>query len=92
MTVNVGTIGHVPDAGTGLMLKQAHGPESHIYKCPKHSGADCSMCGGSGYRIICNRTACHEHGCSFHNCGSTKQAFDIQQRRIERSKQRGMQE
>jgi len=90
MTVNVGTVGHVvPDAGTGMLNRQKHGQDGEVYPCPKHSGEGCSLCGGSGYRTVCNRAACHEHGCSFNNCGSTKSAFDIQQRRIERNKQRG---
>lgn len=78
----------VPDAGTGLLVRQSYGFPGQIYQCPKHSGKDCGLCGGSGYRTVCNRTACHEGGCSFHNCASTKQDFEIQQRGIERNQQR----
>ena len=82
----------VPDAGTGMLDRQSYGAPGQIYKCPRHRGDECSLCGGSGYRAVCNRTACHEHGCSFHNCASTKHDFEIQQRRLQRNKQRGMQE
>lgn len=70
----------VPYAGTGMMNRQRYGMPGEIYRCPRHTGPNCSMCGGSGYRSVCNRTACHEHGCSFGTCGSTKDKFDSQER------------
>lgn len=75
----------VPDAGTGMMREQRYGHPGEVYPCPRHSGAGCGMCGGSGYRSVCERTDCHEHGCSFGACGSTKAEFDIQQRRAKRT-------
>lgn len=75
----------VPDAGTGMLDHQRHGNPGEVYRCPRHSGRNCSMCGGSGYRMVCNRTACHEHGCSFGSCGSTKADFDAQQSRKART-------
>ncbi len=75
----------IPDAGTGMMNRQRYGSPGEIYRCPRHSGPNCSMCGGSGYRSVCNRTACHEHGCSLGSCGSTKAEFDAQERRKSRA-------
>lgn len=77
--------GLCPDAGTGLMRKQRYGHPGEVYPCPRHSGAGCSMCGGSGYRSVCDRAGCDEHGCSFGSCGSTKEAFDAQERQRERA-------
>lgn len=71
----------VPDAGTGMMREQRYGHPGEAYPCPRHSGSNCSMCGGTGYRSVCDRTACHEHGCDGSGCcSSTKERFDIQQR------------
>ena len=77
--------GQVPDAGN----PRRHGKPGEVYRCPRSGwaecGDDCGMCGGSGYRSVCNRTACHEHGCSFGTCGSTKAEFDAQQSRKARA-------
>lgn len=70
----------VPDAGTGMMRVQRYGHPGEVYPCPRHSGSNCSMCGGTGYRSVCDRTACHEHGCNSDGCGSTKERFEAQQR------------
>ena len=75
----------VPDAGTGGMQVQRYGEVGEVYRCPRHFGIECANCGGSGYRSVCNLTECHENGCSFGTCGSTKAQFDIQQRRAERN-------
>jgi hypothetical protein len=75
----------VPDAGTGMMNRQRYGAPGEVYHCPRHSGPDCDMCGGSGYRSVCNRTACHENGCSLGLCGSTQAEFDAQERRQTRT-------
>lgn len=78
----------VPDAGTGMMCEQRYGHPGEVYPCPRHSGSKCSMCGGTGYRSVCDRTACHEHGCGGFGCDSTKEAFDIQLRRAKRAEVR----
>lgn len=70
----------VPDAGAGMLNNQKHGRPGEVYRCPKHSGVDCAMCGGGGYRAVCNLTACHEHGCSFGSGGRTKEDFEISAR------------
>ena len=77
----------VPDAGTCHLRVQRYGKTGEVYPCPQHAGADCSMCGGSGYRSVCNRTACHEHGCSLGSCGSTKTRFDAQEATRRRAQQ-----
>lgn len=71
----------VPDAGTGMMREQRYGHPGGVYPCPRHNGLNCGMCGGSGYRSVCDKTECHEHGCSLGTCGSTQAEFDAQQRR-----------
>lgn len=71
----------VPDAGTGMMIRLCYGSPGEVYPCPRHTGAGCGLCGGTGYRSVCNRTACHEHGCSMGSCGSTKAEFEAQERR-----------
>lgn len=70
----------VPDAGTGMLHEQRYGHPGEVYPCPRHSGNDCSMCGGAGYRSVCNLTDCHEHGCEGRGCSSTKEQFESQQR------------
>ncbi len=50
-----------------------------VYKCPRHADPECEMCGGGGYRSVCNKTACHEYGCQGGSCSSDKDAFEIQQ-------------
>ncbi|WP_434695393.1 ead/Ea22-like family protein [Pseudomonas sp. Z1-14] len=72
----------VPDAGTGMLPPrlQKHGRAGEVYRCPSHSGSHCSLCGGSGYRSICNQTACHEHGCQAKGCASSAEDFERQQR------------
>lgn len=42
----------VADAGAAHLL---HGPQGHpgeTYACPRHVGANCELCGGSGYRAV----------------------------------------
>jgi len=70
----------VSDAGTGMLRQQRYGHPGEVYRCPAHSGSDCGMCGGTGYRSVCNLTACHEHGCAGRGCSSTEAAFIAQQR------------
>ena len=77
----------VPDAGTGHLRVQRYGKPGEVYRCPQHARGDCSMCGGSGYRSVCNRTECHEHGCAFGTCGSTKAHFDAQEAIKKRAQQ-----
>lgn len=76
-----------PDAGTGHLHVQRYGKTGEVYRCPQHARGDCSMCGGSGYRSVCNRTECHEHGCAFGTCGSTKAHFDAQEAIKKRAQQ-----
>lgn len=59
----------VPDAGAAHLPHQPHGNPGEVYPCPSHSGASCALCGGSGYRAVCNLTACHEYGCQDGTCG-----------------------
>lgn len=72
----------VPDAGAGMLpvRLQKHGAPGEVYRCPSHSGSHCSLCGGSGYRSICNQTACHEHGCQAKGCARSVEDFERQQR------------
>ncbi|MNJ47542.1 hypothetical protein D3C77_427010 [compost metagenome] len=74
----------VSDAGTGMLPLNAQkwGRWGEIYPCHTHTGSNCSTCGGTGYRSICNRTDCHEHGCQGGACSSTKEQFAAQQSRI----------
>jgi hypothetical protein len=60
----------VPDAGDGMApaFLVKHGEPGEVYRCPQHMGADCAMCGGGGFRAICNKTACHEYGCQGSGC------------------------
>lgn len=71
----------VPDAGTGMLplSAQKFGRWGEIHQCHAHTGSNCSTCGGTGYRSICNRTDCHEHGCQGGACSSTKEQFAAQQ-------------
>jgi len=73
----------VPDAGVGMLLprRQKWGVPGESYPCPSHSGANCSMCGGTGYRSVCNSTACHEHGCQDGGCSSSAERYRSQQAR-----------
>lgn len=77
----------IPDAGTGHLLTQRYGKPGEIYRCPQHASGDCGMCGGTGYRSVCNRTECHEHGCTFGSCDSSKALFDSQEARKKRTRQ-----
>lgn len=72
----------VLDAGTGMLpvSMQKYGPEFEVYRCPNHRIGDCGLCGGTGFRQICNQTACHEHGCQG-GCSRTAEDFRIQQSR-----------
>lgn len=69
----------VPDAGTGMLNVQQFGHPGEVYNCPRHTGKNCSMCGGSGYRNVCDKTDCHENGCNGEGCTSSKADFDRQQ-------------
>ena len=72
----------VPDAGTGMLPRklQKWGVESEVYPCPDHRVVDCSMCGGGGYRAVCSKTECHEHGCATGGCGRTAADFRGQEK------------
>lgn len=76
----------VPDAGTGMLRpsRQKWGSPWEVYPCPSHAGAGCSMCGGTGYRSVCNSTACHEHGCQGGGCSSSAEMYRSQQARKEK--------
>lgn len=65
----------VPDAGASQLRHQPHGHPNEVYECPQHSGASCGFCGGSGYRAVCNSTACHEYGCQNGTCARTEADF-----------------
>lgn len=70
----------VPDAGTGHMVRQRFGKPDEVYRCPDHSGPECEMCGGAGYRAVCDLTACHEHGCQGDSCCRSEDDFMREQR------------
>lgn len=57
------------DAGAAHLSHEPHGRQGEVYACPRHVGASCELCGGSGYRAVCNLTACHEYGCQQGTCG-----------------------
>ncbi|QGH72500.1 MAG: XRE family putative transcriptional regulator [Myoviridae sp. ctThM1] len=38
----------------------------------------CSLCGGVGYRAVCDRTICHEYGCQYGTCGRTEEDYKNQ--------------
>lgn len=65
----------VPDAGDGMApaFLVKHGEPAEVYRCPQHTDADCAMCGGGGFRAICNKTACHEYGCQGDGCSRKKE-------------------
>jgi hypothetical protein len=67
----------VPDAGCGMLHPKLHkwGSEFEVYPCPDHRGSGCSMCGGGGFRAVCNDTNCHEHGCDTGGCARTADDF-----------------
>lgn len=71
----------VPDAGTGMSGRQRYGVPGEIYRCPEHTGQNCDMCGGNGFRSVCNKTTCHDHGCAFGTCVATRVEFDAQELR-----------
>lgn len=73
----------MPDAGTGMLRLrlQKHGVPGEVYRCPSHSGSNCCLCGGSGYRAICDQKACHEHGCQASGCSRSAQDFILQEGR-----------
>jgi hypothetical protein len=56
----------IDDAGSRL-----RGVPGEIKTCPRaphHHRDDCTLCGGTGKRRICNLTACHEYGCQGSAC------------------------
>lgn len=59
----------VPDAGGAHLALQPHGHPGEIYRCPEHAKSGCGLCGGSGYRSVCDLTVCHEYGCQNGACG-----------------------
>jgi len=65
----------VPDAGGGHLVRQPHGHPGEVYRCPAHTGTACELCGGSGYRAVCDSTACHEYGCQSGTCGRSEDDF-----------------
>lgn len=69
----------VPDAGAGHLVRQPHGHPGEVYRCPSHSGSDCNLCGGTGYRAVCDVTVCHEYGCQTGSCGRTESDYQRQQ-------------
>jgi len=64
-----------PDAGTGHMVSQRQGNPGEVYRCPEHAGVECELCGGSGYRAVCDSTACHEYGCQSGSCGRSEDDY-----------------
>lgn len=75
----------VPDAGTGMLniRSQKFGVPGEVYRCPSHSARDCGMCGGTGFRSVCDSTRCHEYGCTG-GCSRSEEDFRIQQSRSTR--------
>jgi hypothetical protein len=65
----------VPDAGAGHLVRQPHGHPGEVYRCPSHTGPACELCGGAGYRAVCDSTACHEYGCQSGTCGRSEDDF-----------------
>lgn len=53
---------HAQDAGSSAV-----GPVGSVVVCC-HDSPNCSRCGGTGRRSICDKTACHEYGCYFGTC------------------------
>ncbi|ALZ09038.1 hypothetical protein HV99_19605 [Pseudomonas aeruginosa] len=51
--------------------------------------AGCDYCGGTGFRSVCNKTVCHEYGCSHGTCVATRQEFEAWERRRSGSKEVG---
>lgn len=70
----------VPDAGAGHLVRQPHGHPGEVYRCPAHSGTTCALYGGTGYRAVCNSTACNEYGCQSGTCGRSEDDFLRSQR------------
>ena len=70
-----------PDAGTGMLplRMQKYGEPGEVYLCPTHTGDSCIYCGGAGFRVVCDRTTCHEHGCQGGGCARNAEDFRIQQ-------------
>lgn len=75
----------VLDAGTGMLNRRAQkfGAPGEVYRCPAHSSGDCGMCGGTGFRNVCDSTHCHEYGCQG-GCSRSREDFLIQQSRSKR--------
>lgn len=51
------------------------GAAGEAVRCPECRTKGCDFCGGTGYRRICHKFDCHEHGCSFGTCSATKEEF-----------------
>jgi hypothetical protein len=61
----------VDDAGTIESRRPLRGYVGEKLRCPECPGTvrpSCGVCGGTGFRYVCDRTDCHEHGCSFGTC------------------------
>jgi hypothetical protein len=70
----------VPDAGAGHLVRQPHGHPGEVYRCPTHAGTGCEVCGGTGYRAVCDATMCHEYGCQTGTCSRTEDDYQRGQR------------
>lgn len=73
----------VQDAG-GTRTGQA----GEVFRCT-HCRTGCDYCGGTGFRSVCNKTVCHEYGCSHGTCVATRQEFEAWERRRSGSKEVG---
>lgn len=71
----------VPDAGDGMFgAHEKWRRPWEVYSCPYHREGDCGMCGGTGFRKVCNLTACWEHGCQGAACRASADEYALQQR------------
>lgn len=64
------------------------GQVGEVFRCT-HCRAGCDYCGGTGFRSVCNKTVCHEYGCSHGTCVATRQEFEAWERRRSGSKEVG---
>ncbi len=46
-----------------MTVQDDEGEPERLQKCHRHTGADCELCGGSGWRRQCRRRDCIEYGC-----------------------------
>lgn len=64
----------VTDAGTEHLPQPLVGQHGEVKPCPSQhaAGEDCELCGGTGFRRVCNMGECHEYGCigTFCYCAS----------------------